>query len=151
MIMTSFVVQVSGYLPPHALDRDGSVHRQAVVRAVVRDQAAMFGFLKVLSDLGLDLVDLRRLPLPGAPGDGPLHDHGTPLLIEVVIHGSVGDLAVSALCDHVEVTHMATRLVLSDRRLVGEVLDWALTAGATVEFATDAQSSSPGEGDARAE
>jgi hypothetical protein len=57
--------------------------------------------------------------------------------IEVVIRGSIGDLAVTALCDHVEVTHLATRLVLADRRLLGQVLDWARTVGAAVEYAAD--------------
>lgn len=136
--MDSFVVQVSGLLPPHSLDRGGSVSRQTVLWATLRDQAALYGFLQVLNDLGLDLVDLRQHPRPGAPGAGsPPADHGAPLRIEVVIRGSVGDLAVYALGDHVEVTHLATRLLLSDRLLLGQVLDWARTAGAVVEYAAD--------------
>jgi hypothetical protein len=136
--MASFVVQVSGNLPPHALDRDGSVRRHTVVRATVRDQAALYGFLKVLNDLGLDLLDLRQLPSSEDAGAASCSDHGAPLMIEVVIRGSIGDLAMSALSDHVEVTHVATRLVLSDRLVLGRVLDWARHTGAAVEFASEA-------------
>lgn len=139
--MGSFVVQVSGYLPPHSLDRDSSVHRQTVLRATMSDQAALYGFLKVLNDLGLDLLDLRQLPGASAQegtGPGSTSDHGAPLMIEVVIRGSIGDLAVSALRDHVEVTHLATRIVLSDRLLLDQVLDWARTTGAAVEYAAEA-------------
>jgi hypothetical protein len=135
-----FVVQVSGFLPPHTLDREGRVFRQTVLQATVRDQAALYGFLKVLHDLGLDLVDLRQLPASEGPAGSEaasLSKHGDSLAIEVVIRGSIGELAVSALCDHVEVTHLATRLVLSDRRLVGQVLDWARSADAAVEYAAD--------------
>jgi hypothetical protein len=151
--MDSFVVQVSGFLPTHSLDRDGSVTRQTVLSATVPDQAALYGFLKVLNDLGLDLVDLRQLPRSGTHGEpragSPLAAEGSPLRIEVVIRGSIGDLAVYALRDHVEVTHLATRLLLSDRLLLGQVLDWARTAGAVVEYAADTPPlSSPPEGPA---
>jgi hypothetical protein len=139
--MSSVVVQVSGFLPPHALDREGRVLRQTVLRVTMRDQAAQYGFLKVLQDLGLELVDLRQLPpsqTPAGTQAGSLSDHGDALTIEVVIRGSIGDLAVSALCDHVEVTHLATRLLVSDRRLLGQVLEWARSADAAVEYAVDA-------------
>jgi hypothetical protein len=136
-----FVVQVSGFLPPHTLDREGRVFRQTVLQATVRDQAALYGFLKVLHDLGLELVDLRQLPpseaVAGTEAGSP-SDHGDALTIEVVIRGSIGNLAVSTLCDHVEVTHLATRLLLSDRRVLGQVLDWARSAHADVEYAVDA-------------
>lgn len=141
MIMSSVVVQVSGFLPPHTLDREGRVLRQTVLRSTMRDQAAQYGFLKVLQDLGLELVDLRQLPpsqTPAGTETGSLSDHDNRLMIEVVIRGSIGDLAVSALCDHVEVTHLATRLLLSDRCLLGQVLDWARSADADVEYAVDA-------------
>jgi hypothetical protein len=172
VIMDSFVVQVSGFLPTHSLDRDGSVLRQTVLSATVPDQAALYGFLKVLNDLGLNLVDLRQLPPSGTHGEpragSPPADDGAPLRIEVVIRGSVGDLALYALRDHVEVTHLATRLLLSDRLLLGQVLDWARTADVAVEYAADtpplssppevpatpgrsAASASPVEGDAPAE
>jgi hypothetical protein len=144
VIMEGFVVQVSGFLPPHSLDRDGRVSRQTVLGATVRDQAALYGFLGVLNDLGLELVDLRQLPRSGAPGEpragSPPADRDAPLGVEVVIRGSVGDLAVYTLGDHVEVTHLATRLLLSDRLLLGQVLDWARTAGAVVEYAADTPS-----------
>jgi hypothetical protein len=139
-VIMGFVVQVSGFLPPHTLDREGRVFRQTVLRATVLDQAALYGLLRVLHDLGLELVDLRQLPPsepPPGSETGSLSNHGAPMSIEVVIRGSIGDLAVSALCDHVEVTHLATRLVLSDRALLDQVLDWARTAGAAVEYAAD--------------
>jgi len=141
VIMSSVVVQVSGPLPPHTLDRQGRVLRQTVLRATMRDQAGQYGFLKVLQDLGLELVDLRRVPTSQTAAGteaGSLADHGDPLTIEVVIRGSIGDLGLTALCDHVEVTHLATRLLLSDRRLLGQVLDWARSADAAVEYAVDA-------------
>jgi len=136
-LMPSFVVQVSGNLPPHALDRAGSVHRQTVLRATVRDQAALYGLLKVLNDLGLDLLDLCQLPGPEEAEPALRSGHGAPLTIEVVIRGSIGELTIAALSDHVELTHLSTRLVLWDRVVLGEVLDWARNAGADVEYAAD--------------
>jgi hypothetical protein len=134
--MTDFVIQVGGTLPPHALDRDGSVHRHTVVVATLRDQAALYGFLKMLNDLGLDLLDLRQTP--GSDEVGSLPGHYVPLMIEVVIRGSIGHLVTSALCDHAEVTHLATRLVLTDRQVLDQVLDWARQAEAPVEYVGEA-------------
>jgi hypothetical protein len=138
--MSSYVVQVSGHLPPHALDRIGSVRRQTVLRTSMRDQAALYGFLGVLNELALELVDLRQLTPPWAPDVPRPRRHSVqaePFVVEVVIDGPIGDLAVSTLANHAEITHEATRLVLSDPLLLGEVLDWARGAGAAVEFATD--------------
>lgn len=136
--MTSFVVQVSGNLPPHALERAGTVRRQTVLQATVPDQAALYGFLKVLNALGLDLLDLHRLPAGGESTPGALPRQDRSSVIGVVIGGPIGDLALSTLCDHVEVTNYATRVVLRDRAVLDEVLDWARDAGATVEYAADA-------------
>lgn len=143
VVMQSFVVQVSGQLPPHGLDRDVSVRRQTVLQAAVRDQSALYGFLAMLRDLDLDLVDLRQVPHREEPGvlepwpENP-SSASMMLMIEVVIRGAVGDLALAALRDHAEVTHLSTRLVLPDRLLLGDVLEWARTAGAAVEYAVDA-------------
>lgn len=135
--MSHFVVQVSGSLPPHDLERGGGAQRHTVLRATLRDQAALYGYLKVLNDLGLDLLDLRRLP-----------GSGTTMSVEVVIRGSIDDVAMSAVSDHVEVTHRATRLVLTDRLVLDQVLDWAREAGAAVEYAVDAPPSSAAVGEA---
>jgi hypothetical protein len=135
--MTSFVVQVSGTLPPHALDRERGVRRHTVLRATVQDQSALYGLFEMLNDLGLELLALR--PLAGSP-EGEVLDvapHGAPLTIEILLRGSIGDLALSALSDHIEVTHVATRLVLSDHLLVDPVLDWARDACASVEYVAE--------------
>jgi hypothetical protein len=136
--MTSFVVQVDGNLPPNALDRDGSVRRHTVLQTTVRDQAALYGLLKMLNDFGLELLDLHQLPGSEAGETPSLSGHGGPSMTEVVISGSIGDLVMSEISDHVEVTHLATRLLLADRRLLGQVLDWARNSGAAVEYAAEA-------------
>jgi hypothetical protein len=135
--MSSFVVQVSGNLPPHALDHDGGVRRHTVLRATVRDQAALYGLFKMLNDLGLELLALRLLPSSEEAGAASFPEPGAPMTIEVIIRGSIGDLAMTALCDHIEVTHHATRLVLSDGLLLNQVIDWARHAGAAVEYAAE--------------
>lgn len=135
--MTSFVVQVSGPLPWNVLEQDGSVTRQTVLEATVRDQAALHGYLTVLHDLGLDLLDLRRIERSVDHGPGSLPGEPAPEGIEVVIRGPIGEFALSELSDHVEVTDLATRLVLSDRRLLDQVLEWVRTSDAVVEFAAD--------------
>lgn len=136
--MASFVVQVSGNLPRHDLDLEGSVRRYTLLRATLRDQAALYGLFKVLNDLGLDLLDLHRYPTQEEARPDSFPGHDAPLVVEVIVRGSLGDLAMTALCDHIEVTHVATRLVLSDRRVLDQVLDWARDAGATIEYVADA-------------
>lgn len=130
--MTDFVIQVGGTLPPHALDKDGSVQRHTVLLVTVRDQAALYGFLEVLNDLGLDLLDFHQVT--GTRRAGSVVKHTDPLTIEVLIRGSIGHLAAAELRDHAEVTHLATRLVLTDRRVLDEVLDWARQADAPIEY-----------------
>jgi hypothetical protein len=132
----SSVVQVSGKLPPHALDREGGIRRNTVLRATVSDQAALYGLLRMLNDLGLSLLALRVLA-DAEDRVPPFAELSAGLTIEVLIRGSIGDLALAALGDHVEVTHLATRLMLSDSLMLNQVLDWARNAGAAVEYAAE--------------
>jgi hypothetical protein len=135
------VVQVRGRLPTHALEQISDAKLQTVLRASVSDQAALYGLLQQVRDLGLDLVSLRQLP-PGSSPEEPgeisePHDGIAPFEIEIVVEGPIGDLAISALAAHVEVSALATRIVLLDRQAMGSVLECALSAGAEVEFAKD--------------
>jgi hypothetical protein len=135
--MTSFVVQVSGTLPPHELDHAHRLRRHTVLAATVQDMSALYGLLKKLSDLGLDLLALRPLARPTEREAPDLPDSAGRIEVEVIIRGSIGELAMSALGDHIEVTHVATRLVLPDHLLVDRVLDWARAASASVEYVAE--------------
>jgi hypothetical protein len=74
-----FEIRVRGTVPEDVL-ADASGMRvaaepaQTVLRGSVRDQAALQGLLSRLHDLGLELVEVRRLhpaPQPGATADRP--------------------------------------------------------------------------------
>jgi len=127
-----FVIQVRGRLPAHSVDPamsvSGGCRIDTLLKLVVRDQAALNGLLRRLEDLGLDLVEFRRLSSTSADG--------RPLSVEVVLAGSIGDLAASMLEDQLHTVQLSTRVVLSDQNLMDQTLDRILSSGAEVEHAT---------------
>jgi hypothetical protein len=71
-----FEIRISGTLTPEALQTLGDVQPLAetpltVLRGRVPDQAALHGLLLRLHDLGLDVIEVRRLPQPPAGGGRP--------------------------------------------------------------------------------
>ena len=63
----AFEVHVRGELPPAALEELGDVTArvvpaQTVLTGVVPDQAALLGLLGWLQSLGLEVVEVRRVP-----------------------------------------------------------------------------------------
>ncbi|GAA4359114.1 hypothetical protein [Angustibacter luteus] len=67
MLAQPFEVHVRGQLPPELLEEldflsADVVPAQTVLTGVVPDQAALFGLLTRLQGLGLELVEVRRLP-----------------------------------------------------------------------------------------
>lgn len=140
--MESFVVQLTGRFPAPDLDQISEVQLLTVLHASAPDQAALHGLLRLLHDLGMSLVGLRQLPHPAAPPSSrepgtPQDGIAPPFEFEVVLSGPIGRLAVSTLAAHIEVTHLATRLLLPDRQAMNAVLERARGAGAAVEFAGD--------------
>lgn len=144
-----FDIQVTGRLPAGVLDEfrydGGGTRMRTVLRGPVPDQAALHGLLRHLNALGLDVVELRQLqsavlsePRTGA-GE---HRSGTsPLVVEILIEGPIGDLAVSSLAEHGDVAQTATRLSIPDPHILGEVLVRLAEAGAQVEYVTDLSAS----------
>lgn len=66
---TSFEVHVRGPVPPDVLQEfEGmsavTVPVETVLTGVVADQSALYGVLNRLQSLGLELVEVRRLPDP---------------------------------------------------------------------------------------
>ena len=71
-----YEIRVSGTLTPEALQTFGDMRPLTqtpltVLRGRVPDQAALHGLLLRLHDLGLEVIELRRLPEPPAGGSGP--------------------------------------------------------------------------------
>lgn len=65
----SFEVRVRGTVPPDLLEefegmRAVSVPVETVLTGMVADQSALYGVLNRLQALGLELVEVRRLPPP---------------------------------------------------------------------------------------
>jgi hypothetical protein len=65
----TYEVRVAGPLPPGVLEdlQDVEVAAQevrTVVSGQFEDQAALYGFLHRLRDLGLDVVEVRRVVVP---------------------------------------------------------------------------------------
>jgi hypothetical protein len=65
----TYEVRVSGPIPPDVLEQLTDVEVAAqelrtVVSGHFEDQAALYGFLHRLRDLGLDVVEVRRVAAP---------------------------------------------------------------------------------------
>lgn len=68
MLPTVFEVHVRGELSPEALEDLGSltarvVPAETVLTGVVPDQAALIGLINRLQLLGLELVEIHRVPM----------------------------------------------------------------------------------------
>ena len=66
MLAKVFEIHVRGELPPDLLDElehltAVEVPAQTVLKGVLPDQSALFGVLARLQDLGLELIEVRRL------------------------------------------------------------------------------------------
>ena len=66
MLAKGFEIHVRGEVPPDLLDEleqltAVEVPAQTVLRGVLPDQSALFGVLARLQDLGLELIEVRRL------------------------------------------------------------------------------------------
>ena len=71
-----YEIRVGGTLTPEALETFGDMQPLAqtpltVLRGRVPDQAALHGLLLRLHDLGLEVIEVRRLPQPPVRGSGP--------------------------------------------------------------------------------
>jgi len=128
------VVQVTGRLSSGTLARleapDSRLQRQTLVRLDVRDEAALQGVLRRLHDLGLELVEIRSLD-----------DSASPRPMEVMVNGSIGELALASLSDYTEVSQTATRITFADPEALSGALALLVAEGLTVEYATAPQAS----------
>ena len=66
MLAKAFEIHVRGEVSPDLLDElehltAVEVPAQTVLKGVLPDQSALFGVLARLQDLGLDLIEVRRL------------------------------------------------------------------------------------------
>lgn len=140
-----FDIQVSGQLPAGLLDdlthEAGDIRMRTVLRGQVRDQAALQGLLWHLNSLGLDLVELRQLqsarrsePPPGTADQRP---HAHARVVEVLVEGPIGELALSSLAEHGDVVQAARRLSVPDPHVLGEVVIRLAGAGAEFEYVRD--------------
>lgn len=129
-----FILQVSGHHASgdtagidHVADR---VRLSTVLRASVRDQAALQGLLRRIHDLGLSLVDLHDA---GTPGESPNAQRS----YEVTVDGPVGEVVEEALSDYIGPIHVSSRYSFADPVLMGEVLTRLLDRGAELEHASE--------------
>ena len=73
MLAKTFEVHIRGEVPPDALEdleylTTTVVPSETVLTGVVPDQAALLGLLNRLQSLGLEVVEIRRVPVER---DGP--------------------------------------------------------------------------------
>ncbi len=76
MVDRWYEIHVRGEIPPEALaEFEGMTTllepAETVISGAVADQAALQGVLARVQALGLELVEVRRLPGTGAPPGGP--------------------------------------------------------------------------------
>lgn len=135
-----FIVQVSGRPAPGDLTgldpvRDGfSVG--TVMRASVRDQAALQGLLRRIHDLGLHLQDLHVVA-GGAAGSAGASE------VEITVEGPVGELVEVTLTDYIGPIRVSSRYSFGDTAVMGELLTRLLARGVDLERASDQDDSSP--------
>jgi hypothetical protein len=134
MVGRRFILQVSGR---HASgDTAGIDHVRdqirlsTVLRANVRDQAALQGLLRRVHDLGLSLVDLHDA---GTPGESPNAQRS----YEVTVDGPVGEVVEETLTDYIGPIHVSSRYSFADPVLMGQVLTRLLDRGAELEHASE--------------
>lgn len=68
-----YAIRIRGHLGPSMLSafpdlRSHVDGQDTVLSGVVPDQAALHGILSKIEAMGLELVELRRIPTEGAPG-----------------------------------------------------------------------------------
>ena len=139
----TFMLQVGGRHQPEVLGDgailDGRGRLATVLQVVVRDQAALQGLLRLISDLGLSLVEVHESGERGDSSGGP----GVRELIspcrayDVTVDGPIGVLVEETLADHIEIVRVSTRYTFSDAALMGEVLTRLLSRGVDLEHATE--------------
>jgi hypothetical protein len=134
MVGRRFILQVSGHPASgdvagidHVADR---VRLSTVLRANVRDQAALQGLLRRIHDLGLSLLGLRDA---STPGESPNAQRS----YEVTVDGPVGEVVEEALTDYIGPIHVSSRYSFADPVLMGEVLTRLLDRGAELEHASE--------------
>jgi hypothetical protein len=138
-----FMLQVGGRHPLADLDEgallDGRVRTATVLRAVVRDQAALQGLLRRISGLGLNLVEVHESSdqADDAPGREAQDLIPPRRVFEVTIDGPIGDLVEETLADHIEIVGVSTRYTFTDTALMGDVLTQLLARGVGLEHATE--------------
>lgn len=138
-----FMLQVAGRHQPEILADgallDGKVRLATVLLAVVRDQAALQGLLRRISDLGLSLVEVHESGESADPTGGPdVRELIRPRhLYEVAVDGPIGVLVEETLADHVEIVGVSTRYTLADAALMGDVLTRLLARGVDLEYARE--------------
>jgi hypothetical protein len=134
-----FVLQVSGHHASgdfagieHASDR---VRLSTVLRAGVRDQAALQGLLRRVHDLGLSLIDLHEASITGGQANGQRR-------YEVTVDGPVGEVVEAELSDYIGPIDVSSRYSFADPVLMGEVLTRLLDRGAELEHAGEQEDAS---------
>ena len=76
MTAHTYEVRINGLVPTEQLvdalrDIEVAEHEfRTVLSGQFEDQAALYGFLNVLRSYGLEVVEVRRVPIPG-PGSDP--------------------------------------------------------------------------------
>lgn len=81
---TGYQIRVRGHLGNTMLRAFPALHAEArgqdtLLRGAIADQAALHGVLAQIEALGLELLEVRRLPRAPTPGrDHPTRNPGTP-------------------------------------------------------------------------
>jgi hypothetical protein len=73
-LTVSYQIRVRGHLGPTMLRAFPALHAETqaqdtLLRGPVADQAALHGVLALIEELGLELLEVRRLPLAESGGD----------------------------------------------------------------------------------
>ncbi len=138
-----FMLQVSGRHQESDLDGgallDGHVRLSTVLQAVVRDQAALQGLLRLIIGLGLNLVEFHETRDQVSEESEPDAHRPTRTgrVYAVTVDGPMGDLAEAALADHIEIVSVSSRYDFTDTVIMGEVLTRLLARGVILEHAAE--------------
>ena len=128
--MTDYEVRLSGAVPHGTLELDPALQLldapTTILRGQVRDDAALHGLLNRLQALHVSVLSVKRLTSGRRPSRSPIP-------VEVVLGGVLGEAVVSFIAESLSDETVATQLTIRSGLDTTQVVGRLATTGVHVE------------------
>ncbi|HET9022268.1 MAG TPA: hypothetical protein VFN34_10300 [Ornithinibacter sp.] len=128
--MTDYEVRLSGAVPHGTLELDPALQLldapTTILRGQVRDDAALHGLLNRLQALHVSVLSVKRLTSGRRPSRSPIP-------VEVVLGGVLGEAGVSFIAESLSDETVATQLTIRSGLDTTQVVGRLATTGVHVE------------------